>query len=284
MSNLKVMNQQLEKARNVKEIFAIDFVRERAIKNYEGTTGRHDGENWFAGEAFHMMSLFAEKPKLAECDKMSIFAALVKAGTTGLSIKHGQIDLIPYGRILKAEPNYKGLRQQLRNMPTIKMVYEASLVMKDDDFEYDELNKKVIKHIKKGAPKTITLADINASYVRMEFTDGHIIDTIMWNFELVKAKSKSKNKGEDSTWDQFPHEMCKKSVVKRANKIYYEPPVVQVVGFTPLPDEDTEDVGHEEVDETTGEVMTPEVIAEEQPQRQQPTQPVKTDMDDFLKS
>jgi hypothetical protein len=65
--------------------------------------------------------------------------------------------------------------------------------------------------------------------------------------------------------------MAKKTVVKRANKIYFERPQVQVEGFNPLPEEEkTDDVDHEEVDIDTGEVMTAEVLQDEQPQQQAP--------------
>ena len=58
MSELKVMNQQLEKARSAKEVFSIDFVADRSIKNYEAVTGRKDGNNWYQGEVLAMIKLF----------------------------------------------------------------------------------------------------------------------------------------------------------------------------------------------------------------------------------
>lgn len=281
MSNIKVMNQQLEKAKNVKEIFALDFIKDRTIKNYESVWGRKDGENWYQAEMLHILTLFAEKPKLAQCDKMSLWGAVMKAAREGVSIHQGQMDLIPYGNVLKGEINYKGMRHQLRIMPTIKFVGEARLVYKGDELEYDEKKMEVVKHVRKGAPANMALEFIVAAYVTVEFTEGKNVDVLMWNQEIVAAKKKSKNKAEDGPWAEFPWEMAKKTIIKRANKIYFERPQVQVEGFNPIPDEKekTEDVDHEEVDETTGEVTTPEVIAE-QPVQQQ----AKSPMDEFIGS
>lgn len=272
MSNLKVMNQALDKARNIKELAALDFVKDRTIKNYEQIWGRKDGENWYQAEIAHMLVLFAEKPKLAQCDKLSIWGCLQKAAREGLSIHQGHMDLIPYGNVLKAETNYKGMRHQLRSMPKIKFIGEASLVYKGDKFRYDEKKKEVLQHEREGAPANMALEYIVAAYVTVEFADGKNVDVLMWNQEIVAAKSKSKNQGDASVWSQFPWEMAKKTVIKRANKIYFERPQVQVTGLLEVEAEKTQDVDHEEVDTDTGEVMTAEVVQDEPQQQQQQQQ------------
>lgn len=268
MSNIKSFNQQLEKAKNVKEVFALDFIKDRTIKNYEQIWGRKDGENWYQSEMLHMLTLFAEKPDLARCDKMSMWGALMKCAREGLSVSQGHMDLIAYGNILKAEPNYKGMRHQLRSMPKIKFIGEARLVYKEDEFEFDEKKMEVVVHKRKGAPKSQALDNIIAAYVTLEFADGKNVDVLMWIQEIIAAKNKSKNKSDSGPWAATPWEMAKKTVVKRANKIYFERPQVQVEGFNPIPEEKTEDIDHEDVDESTGEVITPEVMQEEQPVQQ----------------
>lgn len=286
MSNIKVINQQIEKAKNIKDLFALDFIKDRTIKNYEQIWGRKDGENWYQSELLHMLTLFAEKPELAKCDKMSIWGALMKCAREGLSVSQGHMDLIAYGSILKAEPNYKGMRHQLRSMPKIKFIGEARLVYKEDDFEFDEKKMEVLKHTRKGAPKSQTLDNISAAYVTVEFIDGRNVDVLMWHAEILAAKNKTKNKSEAGPWNTTAWEMAKKTVVKRANKIYFERPQVQVEGFNPLPElEKTQDVDHEEVDTDTGEVLTPEVTQEPQPASPpvQQAQVVSKGMEDFLK-
>lgn len=269
MSNLKAMNTALEKARNVKEVFTIDFVAERAIKNYEAVTGRKDAQNWYQKEVLSMMAIFAEKPDLGKCDKMSIWGCLMKAGRLGLSIADGQMDLIPYGQILKAEENYKGMRAQLRNMPSVKFVSEAQVVFKGDEFEHDKLNNRVVKHISKTIPATMSMENIEAAYVRLEFEGGRIADVVMYKPELIAAKNKSKNKAESGPWAQNTGEMCKKSVVKRAKKIYWEPSSSEIVDaeFKQVEADETQDTTHEEVQavEVTPEPEVAEPVKQEAP-------------------
>jgi len=276
MSNLKQMNTALEKAKSPKEIFTIDFVQERAIKNYAAVTGRKDGSNWYQGEVLAIMSILAQKPEYAKADKMSIWGCLMEAGRKGLSIAEGHMDLVPYnkGAILKAEPNYKGMRKQMRDMDEIKFIHEAQVVWEQDTFVHDKLNNRIVKHESDGAPKDTSLNNIKAAYVRIEFKDGHVADVVMYKHELQVARNKSKNKFEDGPWNVTPGEMCKKSVLKRANKIYYNKTQAEIADdeFSKFkvedePESTTEDVSHEEV------IAAEEVKAE----------PTDNELDDFLK-
>lgn len=260
MSNLKNLNTALEKAKNVKEVFTLDFVADRAIQNYQAVTGRKDANNWYQTEVLTMMSIFAEKPELAKADKMSIWGCLMTAGRLGLSIADGHLDLVPYndGKILKAEPNYKGMREQLRRMPEVKEVYEAQVVCVGDEFEHDPLSNKVTVHKRKGTP-TFKMEQIVAAYVRIEMTDGTFRDVVMYQNELVAAKNKSKNKAEWGPWNTHTGEMCKKSVVKRAKKIYHRPSQHEIddAKLSPIPEQETQDTDYQEA-------STPE------PQQEQP--------------
>lgn len=232
MSELKKMEQQLIKAGALKGMLQIDWVRERAIKNYEATTSRKDGTNWFQQEAFAMMSIFAEKPELLKAEPLSIVGALVKAGTLGLRISDGHIDLIKRGNILKAEANYKGHREQLRRMDTIKEIGEAQIVYVGDEFIEDKLNSRILKHEGK-MPKAITMDVIQAAYVRVTFNGGIIKDVVVYHDELIKARSKSPawkgQASESSPWTEWPSEMCKKVAIHRANKNYYRRPDHEVI-------------------------------------------------------
>lgn len=292
MSNLKAINTQLEKARNVKDIFTMDFVAERSVKNYEMATGRKDGQNWFQREVLAMMTIFGEKPDYGKADKMSIWGCLMTAARKGLSIAEGDIDLVPYnkGAILKAEPNYKGLRKQLRRMPSIKFVYEAQVVFDGDDFEHDKLNNRVIKHISKEAPKKAELGNIKAAYVRIEFTDGKIVDVVMYQHELIAAKNKTKNPSSDGPWVQFTGEMCKKTVLKRAHKAYYNGTDYEIED-TEFKEVKQESISNKASDAEDAEVVQEEVVAESEqgePVAAPAPEPVKVKrvnkMDDLLNS
>jgi phage RecT family recombinase len=279
MSNLKAMSLALDKAKNIKDVLTKDFVQELTIQNYQAVTGRQDGKNWFHGEMLAMLNIFAEKPALAKCDRMSIWGCLQAAARSGLSIADGHLDLIPYGTTLKAEANYRGLREQLRRLPELKFIGEAQVVFKDDVFKYDKVNSRVLEHTGEDAPKVISLDNnIKAAYVRIEFQDGKVVDVVMWQSELIAARKKSKNKSEEGPWNQFAAEMVKKTVTKRAAKIFKRATVHQVANdafdkfnIDVEEEEETTDVQHEEVKQE------PEPQPEREPEQPEPAQEAKVD-------
>lgn len=285
MSEIKNMNAQLVKAGTAKGIFSLDFVADRCVKNYQAVTGRKDAKNWYQSEVLAMMTIFAEKPDLAKSDPLSIWGCMMTAARTGLSIADGHLDLVQYGTILKAEANYKGMREQLKRMEEIKFIHEAQVVHNDDELIHDKLNNRLEKHIVKGTPKNF--ADIKAAYVRVEFTDGHVVDVVMYAPELASAKDRSKNKSEYGPWQKTPWEMCKKTVIKRAKKIYFRPTRwdIEDEKMTPIPE--TEDVPHEEVKAETPAPETqteaPLVETEEvKPEKKKEKPKARTSMDDLL--
>lgn len=254
MSQLKKIDQALANAKSVKDALSLDFVRERFIKNYEAVTGHKDGANRFASEVFHYLEITNENQKLKDADKFSHFAALVKAGTTGLSFgKEGQLYPILYGNIVKVQIGAHGKRELIRRMPDVKMITEAQVVLKGDTFKHDKLNNKVAEHISSEKAPTATLDNIIAAYCRIIYKDGNFVDIVVYHDDLVKAKSKSKMQSETSTWNQWPVEMAKKVTYNRAYKLYYRQPQVEVAdikGFDADEDdqeEEVKDIPHQEV-------------------------------------
>lgn len=289
MSNLKVMNQQLEKASSVKEALQLGFVQELFVKNFAAVTGRKDGQNRFAAEVFSYLELIQDNDKVKKCSKFSHMACLVKAGTTGLSFgKEGQLYVIPYGDVAKVQIGAHGKRELLRRMPDVKMVGESQLVLKGDTFKHDKLNNKVIEHITSEKAPDATLENVIAAYVRIQFKDNSIIDVVVTHEDLVKAKSKSKQQGPGSVWEQWSGEMCKKVPYNRAYKLYYRQPQTEVAtefkGFD-ADEEDTDDISHEEVrSEPSPDGQSGPQTAVTQPvQAQQPAhaESVKKDALDF---
>lgn len=251
MANLKKMDQALSTASSVKAAIQLPFVKELVVKNYTAITGRKDGDNYFASQVFDFLSIAAEKPEWKDVDRFSIMGAMVKTASYGFSFQDGFIDLIKYGKVLKASLNYKGHREQLRQMPTIESVSEAILVLKGETFEWDKANNHVVKHLGGEEDTSQKIDNIRYAYVRIRFKDKTQVDVVVSNEELRKAKSKSKMKGEGSIWEEFPGEMCKKVAIHRAHKNYYRRPEVNAElslgDFGKDDDEDTTfDVAHVE--------------------------------------
>ena len=60
MGALQKFDQQLAEAKSVKEIFSLDFVKERFIKNYAAVSNKKDGENRFEQERFAYLEAIAD--------------------------------------------------------------------------------------------------------------------------------------------------------------------------------------------------------------------------------
>ena len=167
MSNLKKIEEQLNAAPSVRHAMQFPFVQERFIANYQATTGKKDGEARFQSELFAYMEIVNEKPDLAKADRFSHFAAIIKAGTTGLSFRDNKLYVMPGpNNTVKVQSSPAGKREMMENMPDIKAFPEAQLVMKGDLFVVDKLSGQVIKHesTDKSSTDTSKLEDIIASY------------------------------------------------------------------------------------------------------------------------
>lgn len=289
MSNLKKQDQELSQARTVKEALQVGFVRERFVKNYEAITGRKDGDNRFQAEVFHYLELINDNPKLKDADRFSHFAAIVKAGTTGLSFgKEGQLYPILYGNIVKVQIGAHGKRELLRRMPNVKMILEGQVVLKGDDFKHDKLNNKVIEHITSEKDVAATLDNIKAAYCRIIWKDNTFTDVVVYHDELVKAKSKSKMQSDQSAWGQWPGQMCIKVAYNRAYKLYYSAPQTEVGDLKGYEVDEDEDLTPETHQGPTSTISDAEVVHDTDGLtdniKQQVKSASKDELDEFLNS
>jgi recombinational DNA repair protein RecT len=271
MNPLQKLNQEIEAAPNVRSVILL--AQDRFKKNYELVTGKKDGDQRFQSELLNYLEIVNDKPELQKVEKFSHFAAVMKAATTGLSFaSDGHLYPIPIGGKVKVTIGAHGKKEMLRMMKGVKFVNEAVIVMKGDHFLMDKLSGKVLEHRSTDRSSTRNnLDDVFGVYTRIEWADGRVTDTFVGHDELVKAKSKSKNKGPGSTWEEWPLEMAKKVSYHRAKKNHYRLPdgVVDFGGEaanTEEGDDNTVDVAHSEEPVTTAtpepEVITPEVVEE----------------------
>jgi recombinational DNA repair protein RecT len=279
---LKVLESQIKEAGSVREVLTL--AQDRFVKNYSLVTGKKDGHQRFETELLNYLDIVNMKTELQAADKFSHFAAVMKAATTGLSFKSdGHLYPIVYSvgdkKVVKVEIGAHGKKEMLRMMPEIKFIHEGVCVMKGDHFIHDKLNNCVKEHY--TTDKSVNsnkFEDVYAAYTRIEWKDGRVIDVVLYHSELEKAKSKSKNQGANSVWNEWPLEMSKKVTYHRAKKLYHRYPdgVIDFGGDAASSSQDgTEDVDHtvvttaegENVDVDSGEVMTPEVVEGKQSDR-----------------
>lgn len=270
LKGLQLVEAQMKQAPTLRTALMLPFVKERYISNYKAITGREDGENKFMDDLAILNEMAMENPKIAECDRLSVGIALMKVGTTGLSLKaQGHLYMVPINKMLKCQIGAHGHREMLRQMKEVKFVHEAVVVVEGDIFKVDKLNNRIIQHesTDKSIKQITKLEDIKASYVRMEYTDGRVVDMIVPYEDLLKARGASKNKGEGNVWVTWTAEMCKKVSYHRLFKIYYRYPDRVVILPGMEEEEETKDTAHKEVTDdfmSTAESSVPESEAHTQ--------------------
>lgn len=249
MSQLQKFETAIREAKTVKDLFHLPDVRERFVKNYEAVSGRKDGENRLEQERFAYLQIVADKPDLQKVDNFYHVAAIVYAGTTGLSFRDNKLYVYPNGRGgLKVQSSPAGKREMFEMMPEIKRVPEAVVVYKGDHFVVDKMNQTVKEHHStKDTIEKNTLENLRAVYQRIEYKDGRIVDVVMYQDEILKAKTKSKTK-DGGPWNDWPMDMAKKTVLNRAFRLYHHYPD-NVVLYGPTVD-DNEDGGNDYTDAT----------------------------------
>jgi recombinational DNA repair protein RecT len=279
MSALKKIEEQLASAPSIKAMMQLNMVQERFIANYEAVTGKKDGSTRFQSEVFAYLEIVNDKPDLMKADRFSHFAAIIKAGTTGLSFRDTKLYVMPgANNTVKVQSSPSGKREMMEMMPDIKQVPEAVLVLKGDKFIVDKANQIVLEHT--STEKSVemkSLDDVVASYQRVKWKDGSLNDVIVYKADLLKAKSKSRAKSEDGFWNQWPGEACKKVATNRAYRLFHKFPM-NIVIFGK--------------DEEKEEEATVEVVHQEQPIAPQQGEHIeeatvvdeKKDIEDFLKS
>lgn len=268
MSNLKKIEEQLQEAPNIKSMLQLEVVQKRFIANYESNTGKKDGKARFENEVFAYMEIIADKPALANADRFSHFAAIVKAGRTGLSFRDNKLYVMPGpNNTVKVQSSPAGKREMMENMPTVKSFPEAQVVLKGDIFTEDKLNNTIIKHEStKDSAKEETLDNITHSYQKIVWKDGKVDFVVVTHKDLLKARAKSPAQSDKSFWDTFPGEAAKKVATNRAYRIHHK--------YT-----DNEIDTDEEEDEAVVETTHKEVKTE-QPKQPEPEQPKAEHIED----
>ncbi|HTJ52587.1 MAG TPA: recombinase RecT [Cyclobacteriaceae bacterium] len=272
MSQLQKFEQAIKEAKSVKELFTLPDVRDRFIKNYQSVTNRDDGENRLEQERFAYLQIIADKPDLQKVDNFFHVAALIYAGTTGLSFRDNKLYVRSNGKGgLKVDSSPAGKREMFHMMPTVKDVPEGVIVYMGDHFVHDKRNHCVKEHWSTDKTKELNNIDnIRATYQTITYKDGTAKDVVVYNDEIRKAMAKSPMQGDKSTWATWTAEMAKKTAMNRAFRLYHHyPDNVVLYG----PSVEAEDISHEdvtimpdapvystdgeEVDTTTGEVINP---------------------------
>lgn len=181
------------------------------------------------------MTAVQNTPKLLECDRTSLFAAVVTCAQVGLEPDGvlGQAYLVPFKKKVQFIPGYKGYLTLARNSGEISSI-QAHEVCENDEFEYAYgLNEK-LHHI----PAEGDRGEITHFYAYAKFKDGgHVfevltraqVDAIRDNSEGYKfalqakreAEADPKKEGwkmksyEEAPWVKHYAQMGRKTAIRR---------------------------------------------------------------------
>lgn len=276
-------DKALAGAKSAKEVLALPEVIRRTIQAYNSMSGRKDGESKYQLERDALLEIVYQKPELRSAPSWCYYKVINKVMHNNWSLRDGRVYLQPVKKgdeivDIKVDPSPALRRHMLEAMPNVKEAPEAQVVVRGDIFREDKLNHVVLQH--EGTEKSvqpdkldpdITKSNVLASYQRIVFKDGSVKDVVVQHSDLIKARSKSKIKGDGGVWE-FPGEASKKTATNRAFNRYHKYPDNSIVfddneedvtdtahtdvTYTEPVSQDTHTQSQENVDKDTGEITS----------------------------
>ena len=178
---------------------------------------------WKREANFAMQQMYKNPHSLsiAMGNKVSLRDAIIQVAAIGITLNpaHQYAYLVPMDKEITLFISYRGLIKVATDTGSIKWA-RADVVYENDTFNYYGPAKEP-EHVcnpfsDRGAPIGV--------YCIAKTADGDILCDVMPEEEIQKIKSKSKsatgNKPQYSPWNQWPDEMRKKAIIKRASKTW----------------------------------------------------------------
>ena len=161
------------------------------------------------------LSLLNDNPDLAKYGQAQIVGGLLKGAYLGLDFYAHECYLIPYGKSLNYQTDYRG-EKKLAKKYSIRPIKDitAEIVREGDDFSVGiKDNVRVVNF----TPKPFNTGKIVGAFALVEYVDGGIgIDTMsVAELENTRKHSKASN---SPAWRDFTSEMYRKTVLRRLCK------------------------------------------------------------------
>lgn len=220
-----------------------------------------------------------EKPVLEACTKDSIANTLLNMVLQGLNPVKKQCDFIAYGNKLTLQREYHGTIALAKRYADVREPV-ANVIYEGDTFEYEILPngyKKIVKH--EQSLDNIDDNKIKGAYATLIFQDPkkEPYVEIMTIQQIRQSWQQGATKGNSPAHKNFPSEMCKKTVISRACKLF-----ISSSDDSSLFDDDNKDglaeasrqqiAEHANKEEITMDVKA-EVIEEKKPEPVKQTEP-----------
>jgi recombination protein RecT len=205
----------------------VDVVTDK-IRQFQDSGELHFPANYSPENALKSAWLTLQEVKdkqgnlaLNVCTKDSIANSLLDMVVQGLNPSKKQCYFIAYGKTLTCQRSYFGTMAVTKNATGAKDIF-AEVVYKGDEFRFEIVRgkKRVSKHVQ--SLENIEQGEIVGAYCTLVDVDDREFTEFMTIAEIKKAWAQSKMNptAENSTHNKFPQEMCKKTVINRACKIF----------------------------------------------------------------
>lgn len=168
------------------------------------------------------MTAVQNTPKLLECNRTSLFAAVMTCAQLGLEPDGvlGQAYLVPFKGKVQFIPGYRGLLSLARNSGEVSSI-QAHEVCENDEFRYSYGLNEELHHV----PAEGDRGEITHFYAYAKFKDGGYVFEVMTKAEVDAIRDRSEGykafkagKISSTPWDTDYVPMGRKTAIRRIAK------------------------------------------------------------------
>ena len=157
------------------------------------------------------------QPELLECDRRSLFLAMLRAANDGLMPDGREGAFVVFkgknGKIVQWMPMYQGLLKKVRNTGELVSI-SANVVYERDQFDYELGDQERIVHKPaigdRGRPIVV--------YAIAHLKGGGIVREVMSREQVYQVRAVSRASGQESPWQKWEDEQWRKTALRRLYK------------------------------------------------------------------
>lgn len=155
--------------------------------------------------------------KAAIAKPESLESALMNIAAIGITLNPAQREayLVPRGSAVVLDISYMGLIKLATDSGSVVWV-QAEIVKKNDSFKYQGMGEKPIHEFEPFGER----GEMVGVYCVAKLHTGEFLTTIMSKAEVEEIRNKSSQAAKSGPWVTFFDEMAKKTVIKRAAKLW----------------------------------------------------------------
>lgn len=189
-------DQLNDKLLSVESALPKDFNRERFVQN--------------------CLAVLNENPALAQINKAEMIQGLLKGAYLGLDFINRECYLIPYGKTVQFQTDYKGEIKFTKKYSTRRIIdIYAKVVREGDRFTEEIINGRPTIDFK---PIPFNSADTIGAFAVALFKDGGMLYEVMSVDDINAVRNNYSKASQSKAWKSSYEEMAKKTVLRRLCK------------------------------------------------------------------